>query len=78
MTTDDVQYLDWQWVEENPETALDLMLKLHRENAKLREALEISDDYINQMLHGDIELTHGQLEAWRKLIYRLRTKEAQP
>lgn len=52
--------------------------EIERENAKLREALEISDDYINQMLHGDIELTHGQLEAWRKLIYRLRTKEAQP
>lgn len=52
--------------------------ELERENVALREALEISDDYINQMLHGDVELTHGQLEAWRKVIYRLRTKEAKP
>lgn len=36
MTTDDVQYLDWQWVEEHPESALDLMLKLHSDNAALR------------------------------------------
>jgi hypothetical protein len=40
MNTDDVQYLDWQWVEEHPESALDLMLKLHSENAALRQELE--------------------------------------
>ena len=39
MSTDDVQYLDWQWVEEHPESALDLMLKLHSENARLREQI---------------------------------------
>ena len=40
MNADDVQYLDWQWVEEHPESALDLMLKLHSENAALREDKE--------------------------------------
>lgn len=40
MNTNDVQYLDWQWVEENPETALELMVELHRENAALREDAE--------------------------------------
>ena len=39
MSTNDVQYLDWQWVEENPETALELMVELHRENARLREQI---------------------------------------
>lgn len=63
---------------ETLQLTIDTIEKLERENAKLREALEISDDYINQMLHGDIELTHGQLESWRKVIYRLRTKEDKP
>jgi hypothetical protein len=40
MDANDVQYLDWQWVEEHPVRALDLMLKLHRENAALREDRE--------------------------------------
>lgn len=40
MNTDDVQYLDWQWVEEHPESALDLMLKLHSENAALRSLID--------------------------------------
>jgi hypothetical protein len=48
MNTDDVQYLDWQWVEENPQWALGLMLELHRENTKLREAYEFLRE------HGDI------------------------
>ena len=39
MTIDEVQYLDWQWVEENPQTALFLMLELHRDNAALRSLL---------------------------------------
>ena len=40
MNTDDVQYLDWQWVEEHPESALDLMLKLHSEDAALRSLID--------------------------------------
>lgn len=55
MTTDDVQYLDWQWVEENPESALDLMLKLHRENAALRKE--------NEALHKTLS---AALDAARK------------
>lgn len=48
MNTDDVQYLDWQWVEEHPESALDLMLKLHSENAALRSLLrEAITDHVS-------------------------------
>lgn len=70
--------VSWQWVKANPDAAARTIRELERENMELRKALEISDDYINQMLHGDIELTHGELEAWRNVIYPLRTKEAKP
>lgn len=44
MTTDDVQYLDWQWVEENPERALDLMRRLKLENEALHKTLSAALD----------------------------------
>jgi len=66
-------YAEWS----NVKKLWQLATQLERENAALREALEISDDYLNQMLHGDMEITHGQLESWRTVIYAAR-KEAQP
>lgn len=70
MNTDDVQYLDWQWVEEHPESALDLMLKLHSENAALREKAEryrlvtLRQDADNTALCNEL----AKLQEWTNQI----------
>lgn len=62
MNTDDVQYLDWQWVEEHPESALDLMLKLHSENAALRS---IAAAMADEMEHHGGEMAFDSLAQYR-------------
>ena len=67
MNTDDVQYLDWQWVEEHPESALDLMLKLHSENAALRNELAKLQEWTNQ-IRDDLEEACSERDAnWEKV-----------
>lgn len=68
MTTDDVQYLDWQWVEENPQWALDLMLELHRENAALRDAIEAMPTCRCEMSTDDQCALAAENAALRKLV----------
>ena len=68
MNTDDVQYLDWQWVEENPESALDLMLKLHSENAALKDCL----DWAETILCNSLPMQHSTLDEWNEIINKWR------
>lgn len=71
MSTDDVQYLDWQWVEEHPESALDLMLKLHSKNAALKSIAAAMAEEMDQ--HGG-ELAFDSLARYRAEM----RKEAKP
>lgn len=44
-----MSYYDWQWVEENPQTALEIINDLERENAALRKALYAQADYQREL-----------------------------
>lgn len=68
MNTDDVQYLDWQWVEEHPESALDLMLKLHSKNAALKEELAPLRETVG--VRGDAVTSRDDIAYWCKLMDR--------
>ena len=88
MNKDDIDGLDWQWVEENPETALDLLRELKRENAALREAFAKAELLLDPAVaEGDYEYVEfcGYFRpneiivaVDRSAIDAARTKEAQP
>lgn len=75
---------DWQWVEENPQTALEIINDLERENAELREQLR----EIKRICFGVAEVygpTEGEPNALllnggvpAVLLARARAKEAKP
>lgn len=77
MDADDVQYLDWQWVEEHPVRALDLMLKLHSENAALRDDKETLD-WMNNNIEAIMFKYKPDGFTWdvRGIIRGTMTKEA--